>query len=183
MEQIQSAADQVESLDMLINNAGIALFDDLTDPAVLGRHLAVNLFGTHAVTQAFLPALIRSRGAIVNILSVNSLAPLPLIIPAYSVSKAAAFSLTQSLRALVAGQGVSVHAVLPGPVDTDMTRGWDIPGKASPESVALAIFDAIDNGEEEIFPDPASAPMAAGWRDSAAKMLERQLAQVAPVRS
>jgi NAD(P)-dependent dehydrogenase (short-subunit alcohol dehydrogenase family) len=183
MEQIQSAADQVESLDMLINNAGIALFDDLTDPAVLGRHLAVNLFGTHAVTQAFLPALIRSRGAIVNILSVNSLAPLPLIIPAYSVSKAAAFSLTQSLRALVAGQGVSVHAVLPGPVDTDMTRGWDIPGKASPESVALAIFDAIDNGEEEIFPDPASAPLAAGWRDSAAKMLERQLAQVAPVRS
>jgi NAD(P)-dependent dehydrogenase (short-subunit alcohol dehydrogenase family) len=183
MEQIQSAADQVESLDMLINNAGIALFDDLTDPAVLGRHLAVNLFGTHAVTQAFLPAVIRSRGAIVNILSINALAPLPLIIPAYSVSKAAAFSLTQSLRALVASQGVSVHAVLPGPVDTDMTRGWEIPGKASPESVALAIFDAIEAGEEEIFPDPASAPMAAGWRDSAAKMLERQLAQVAPVRS
>ena len=121
--QIQAAAGQVESLDMLINNAGIALPDDLTDPAVLERHLAVNLFGTYAVTQAFLPAVTRSRGAIVNILSVNSLAPLPFIIPAYSVSKAAAFSMTQSLRALVAGQGVRVHAVLPGPVDTDMTRG------------------------------------------------------------
>ena len=114
---------QVESLDMLINNAGIALPDDLTDPAALERHLAVNLFGTFAVTQAFLPAVIRSRGAIVNILSVNALAPLPFIIPAYSVSKAAAFSLTQSLRALLSGQGVKVHAVLPGPVDTDMTRG------------------------------------------------------------
>jgi NAD(P)-dependent dehydrogenase (short-subunit alcohol dehydrogenase family) len=117
--QIQAAASQVESLDMLINNAGIALPDDLTDPAALERHLAVSLFGTYAVTQAFLPAVTASRGAIVNILSVNALAPLPLIIPAYSVSKAAAFSLTQSLRALVAGQGVRVHAVLPGPVDTD----------------------------------------------------------------
>jgi short-subunit dehydrogenase len=134
------------------------------------------------VTQAFLLAVIRSRGAIVNILSVNALAPLPFIIPAYSISKAAAFSLTQSLRARLAGHGVTVHAVLPGPVDTDMIRGSDIP-KASPESVARAIFDAVDNGDEEIFPDPVSAPMASRWRDSAAKMLERQLAQVAPVSS
>ncbi len=180
--QIRAAASQVESLDMLINNAGIMLRDDLTDAAVLERHLAVNLFGTWAVTQAFLPAVGRSRGAIVNILSVNALAPLPFTIPAYSVSKAAAFSMTQSLRALVAGQGVRVHAVLPGPVDTDMTRGSDVP-TASPESVAMAIFDAVDNGEEEIFPDPASAPLAARWRDSVAKMLERQLAQTVPVSS
>jgi NAD(P)-dependent dehydrogenase (short-subunit alcohol dehydrogenase family) len=166
--QIQAAAGQVASLDMLINNAGIALPVDLTDPAALERHLAVNLFGTYAVTRAFLPALIRSRGAIVNILSVNSLAPLPHIITAYSVSKAAAFSLTQSLRALLAAQGVKVHAVLPGPVDTDMTRARNVPGKASPESVALAIFNAIDNGEEDIFPDPASAPLADSWRNSAA---------------
>ena len=180
--QVQEAAGQVESLDMLINNAGIAVPDDLADPAALERHLAVNLFGTYAVTQAFLPAVTRSRGAIVNILSVNALAPLPFVIPAYSVSKAAAFSWTQSLRARVAGQGVRVHAVLPGPVDTDMLRGVDIP-KAAPESVARAILDAVDGGEEEIFPDPASAPMAARWRDSAAKLLERQLAQAAPVSS
>jgi hypothetical protein len=64
-----------------------------------------------------------------------------------------------------------------------MTRGFTIPGKASPESVALAIFNGIDNGEEEIFPDPASAPMADTWRTSAAKALERQLAQLAPVSS
>jgi short-subunit dehydrogenase len=87
--------------------------------------------------------------------------------------------MTQLLHASLTGQGVSVHAVLPGPVDTDMLRGVDIP-KASPESVAQAIFDAMDKGEEEIFPDPASAPLADSWRDSAVKMLERQLAQVAP---
>ena len=89
--QIRAAASQVDSLDMLINNAGIMLRDDLTDPAVLERHMAVNLYGPYAVTQAFLPAVTRSRGAIVNMLSMNALAPLPLIIPAYSVSKAAAF--------------------------------------------------------------------------------------------
>jgi short-subunit dehydrogenase len=113
---------------------------------------------------------------------VNALAPMPLMIPSYSVSKAAAFSLTQSLRALVAGQAVRVHAVLLGPVNTDMTRGSEVP-MASPQSVALAIFDAVDNGEEEVFPDPASAPIAADWRDSVIKRLERQLAQVAPASS
>jgi hypothetical protein len=63
-----------------------------------------------------------------------------------------------------------------------MTRDPTYP-KASPESVALANFDAVDNGEEEIFPDPASASIAAHWRDSVAKLLERQLARVAPVSS
>ena len=93
--------------------------------------------------------------------------------PAYSISKAAAFSLTQSLRALLAGRGVRVHAVLTGPVDTDMTRGFDIP-KASAESVARAIFDGVENGEEDIFPDPTSASLADGWRDGVAKAFERQ---------
>jgi NAD(P)-dependent dehydrogenase (short-subunit alcohol dehydrogenase family) len=170
--QIQAAADQVGSLDILINNAGVALYDDLSDRAALQRSLAVNLFGTFGVTRALLPSLARSRGAIVNILSVYAFAPLPLI-PAYSISKAAAFSLTQSLRALVAGQGVRVHAVLTGPVDTDMTQGFDIP-KASPQSVARAIFDGVENNEEDIFPDPMSASMADDWRGGAAKALERQ---------
>jgi NAD(P)-dependent dehydrogenase (short-subunit alcohol dehydrogenase family) len=179
--QIQAAADQVESLDILVNNAGIALYDDLSDRAVLERHLAVNLFGTYAMTQAFLPALARSGGAIVNNVSLMALAPLPLT-PAYAVSKAAAFNLTQSLRALLAGQGVRVHAVLTGPTDTDMNRGFDIP-KASPESVARAIFDGVDNGEEDIFPDPMSHTLADSWRDGAVKALEREsaaLAQAAP---
>jgi short-subunit dehydrogenase len=178
--QIQEAAGTVSSLDILINNAGIGLSDDLSNRAALERHLAVNLFGTHSVTQAFLPHLTRSRGAIVNILSLYALAPLPLI-PAYSVSKAAAFSLTQSLRALLAGRGVRVHAVLPGPVNTDMTRGGDMP-KASPESVARAIFDAVEKEEEDIFPDPMSQSVAESWRNSAAKALERQLAALAQAR-
>jgi NAD(P)-dependent dehydrogenase (short-subunit alcohol dehydrogenase family) len=172
--QIQGAVERVESLDILVNNAGLALFDDLTDRAALERHLAVNLFGTYGVTQAFLPLLTHSRGAIVNVLSVAALATLP-IVPAYSISKAAAFSLSQSLRALLAGRAVRVHAVLAGPVDTDMSRGFEVP-KASPESVARAIFDGVEKGEEDIFPDPMSASMAESWRSGAAKALERQFA-------
>jgi NAD(P)-dependent dehydrogenase (short-subunit alcohol dehydrogenase family) len=176
--QIRAAVEEVESLDVLINNAGFAIFDDLSDRAVLERHLAVNLFGPYGVTQAFLPLLTQSRGAIVNILSVVSLAAFP-IFPAYSISKAAAFSLTQSLRGLLAGRGVRVHAVLPGPVDTDMARGFEA-AKASPESVARAIFDGVEKGEEEIFPDPMSASLAESWRSGAVKAFERQFSAMVP---
>ena len=175
--QIQTAVDEVDCLDILVNNAGLALYDDLSDPVALEQQLAVNLFGTLGVTQAFLPLLTHSRGGIVNVGSVTAFAALP-VIPAYSISKAAAFNLTQSLRALLAGQGVSVHAVLAGPVDTDMSRDLDIP-KASPETVAQAIFDGVHNGEEEIFPDPMSQSMAESWRTGAAKSLERQFAALA----
>ena len=174
--QIRAAADQVTSLDMLINNAGVFRYDDLSDRTALDEHLAVNVFGTLAVTRAFLPQLVRSRGTIVNNVSLMALAPLPLT-PAYSISKAAAWSLTQSQRALLAGQGIRVHAVLTGPTDTDMTRDLDIP-KASAESVARAILDAVDQGEEDIFPDPMSLSMVDGWHSGAAKTLERQNASL-----
>jgi len=176
--QVQRAAGQVESLDVLINNAGISLFNDLSDRAALEQHMAVNLFGIYGVTQAFLPLLVRSKGTIVNNVSLNALAPVPLA-PAYAISKAAAFSLTQSLRALLAGQGVRVHAVLTGPTDTEMTRGYNIP-KSPPESVARAIFDGVENDEEDIFPDPVSAAMADGWRNGPVKAFERELAAFVP---
>jgi NAD(P)-dependent dehydrogenase (short-subunit alcohol dehydrogenase family) len=170
--QIQEAVETVESLDILINNAGISLPDDLSDRGAVDQHLAVNLFGTWGVTEAFLPSLTRTGGAIVNVVSIGAFAAVP-VLPAYSISKAAAFSLTQSLRALLPGLGVSVHAVMPGAIDTDMIRDLPIP-KTPPESVARGIFDGMENDEEEIFPDPASELMAVSWRAGAAKELERQ---------
>jgi len=176
--QIQHAVGEVDSLDLLINNAGIAIFDDLSKPEVIEQHLKVNLFGPLNVTHAFLPLLKRSKGAIVNNISTVALAALP-VIPGYSISKAAMLSMTQSLRALLAGQGVTVHAVLTGPVDTDMNRGIDFP-KASPESAAVAILDGVEKGEEEIFPDPLSKSIAEGWRNGVAKALEHQSAAFVP---
>ena len=171
--QIQRAVDEVGALDILINNAGIGIADDLTDLDAIQKHLDVNLLGPLKVTQAFLPLLTRSKGAIVNILSVTSVAPFP-VIPSYSISKAAALSLTQSQRALLKRQGVGVHAVILGSVDTDMTRGYDIP-KVSPESAAVGIFDGLENGEEDIFPDPTSQTLADGWRTGVTKAFERRI--------
>jgi NAD(P)-dependent dehydrogenase (short-subunit alcohol dehydrogenase family) len=169
--QIEAAAQRVDALDILVNNAGLGLLDDLGDRAELERHLAVNLFGPYALTRAFLPQLTRSRGAVVNVLSLAALASVP-VMPAYSISKAAAFSLTQSLRALLAPRGIRVHAALSGPVDTDMIRGLELP-KAAPDSVAQAIFAGVAGGDEEIFPDPMSAPLAADWAAGVVKLLER----------
>jgi NAD(P)-dependent dehydrogenase (short-subunit alcohol dehydrogenase family) len=174
--QIEDAGESVGAVDVLINNAGISLPDDLSGRAAFDQHLAVNLFGTWEVTNAFLPALTRSGGTVVNIVSLASLAAVP-VLPAYSASKAAAFALTQSLRALLAGQGVSVHAVLPGPIETDMVRDLPIP-KTPPEVVARAILDGVEHGEDDIFPDPYARMFAEGWIASSAKELERQNAML-----
>ena len=98
------------------------------------------------------------------------------MLPAYSISKAAAFSLTQSLRALLAERCVSVHAVMPGPIDTDMVRDLPI-RKTPPDSVARGIFDGMENDEEEIFPDPMSemnGRKLAHWRSQGARAPERR---------
>ncbi len=178
ISQIQRAVGEVGTLDVLINNAGVAIYDDLSNLEVIEKHLAVNFLGMLKVTQAFLPLLKRSKGAIVNNLSLVGLAALP-VIPSYSISKAAAFNMTQSLRALLSGEGVTVHAVVLGPVDTDMNRGFEIP-KASPESAAVGIFDGLEKGDEDIFPDPVSQSIGDGWRTGVAKALERQFAAFVP---
>jgi NAD(P)-dependent dehydrogenase (short-subunit alcohol dehydrogenase family) len=177
-EQIKRAVSEVDTLDVLINNAGVAPYDDLSNPGIIEQVLAVNLFGSLNVTRAALPLLKRSKGAIVNNLSLIALAPLPLT-PSYAISKSAALSMTQSLRALLAGQGVTVHGIFLGPVDTDMSRGFEIP-KASPESAAKGIFDGLENGEEDIFPDPMSQSIAEGWRNGVAKAFEKQFAGFVP---
>jgi len=176
--QIRHAAAEVGQLDLLINNAGIAIYDDLSKPEIIQQHLAVNLFGPLNVTRAFLPQLKRSQGAVVNNLSLVALASLP-VISGYSVSKAAALSMTQSLRAQLKAKGVSVHAVFIGPTDTDMNRGFDIP-KVPVEMTACGIFDGLMHGEEDIFPDPAAQQAAEGWRMGVAKGMEQQFSAFVP---
>jgi NAD(P)-dependent dehydrogenase (short-subunit alcohol dehydrogenase family) len=170
--QIRGAVESIESLDILINNAGLSLPDDLSDRGAFERHFAVNLYGPLDLTQALLTSLIRSRGAVVNVVSLGAVAAVP-VLPAYSASKAASLSVTQSLRALVSGRGVSVHAVLPGPIDTDMVRTLEIP-KTPAADVARATLDGVERGDEEIFPDPMSQSIHDAWRVGVAKTLERQ---------
>src|SRR5438105_2504293 len=75
--QIQAAVEKVESLDILINNAGLALYDDLSDRATLEQSLAINLYGPYGVTKAFLPLLTGSRVAIISVRSLSSISAVP----------------------------------------------------------------------------------------------------------
>jgi NAD(P)-dependent dehydrogenase (short-subunit alcohol dehydrogenase family) len=171
--QIEAAAKAVEELDVLVNNAGAASYAALDDRAELQRMLAVNLYGPYDVSHAFRDRL-TAGGTLVNVLSTTSVAAAP-VLPAYSISKGAAYSFTQVLRALLAPHGVRVHAVLAGPLDTDMSRDLEIP-KAAPEAVAAEIWDAVAAGKEDVFPDPVSAALAEGWSDSVAVGMQRAVA-------
>jgi short-subunit dehydrogenase len=100
-------------------------------------------------------------------------------IPTYSASKSAVHSLSQSLRFGLQGQGTHVACVYPGPVDTDMAK--DLPmDKASPQEVAGYILNALEEGQEEIFPDGMAQEMGAGYEQSP-KELERQVVAMAMV--
>jgi NAD(P)-dependent dehydrogenase (short-subunit alcohol dehydrogenase family) len=176
--QIRRVAAEVDNLDVLMNNAGIALNDDLSNAALIEQHFAVNFYGPLNLTRALLPQLTRSHGTIVNNLTIGALASIP-VVPAYSLSKAAMLNTTQFLRAVLASKGIKVHAVLLGPIDTDMSRSLEVP-KTPPQVAAQGIFDGLEKGEEDIFPDAMSQSIAESWRAGAAKALERQFAAFVP---
>jgi NAD(P)-dependent dehydrogenase (short-subunit alcohol dehydrogenase family) len=95
---------------------------------------------------------------------------------AYNASKAALWSITQSLRADLSGTKIAVVGVFPGAVDTDMLAGVDMP-KASALAVSQAIIDGLVNGSEDIFPDAMSAHFYAEWKKDH-KSVERQFASM-----
>jgi NAD(P)-dependent dehydrogenase (short-subunit alcohol dehydrogenase family) len=76
-EQVRAVGASVESLDVLINNAGIQLFDDLSDPGAIEQSLATNLYGPYRVTQALSASVTHAQGTIVNNVSLAALAPVP----------------------------------------------------------------------------------------------------------
>lgn len=173
---IQMIAAKARDVNLLINNAGVFSEGRILEAPLdlIRRDMEVNYFGTLNVIRAFTPILESHPGsAIVNILSISALANVPGI-GSYSASKAAAQSLTQSIRSQLLRKSISVHGVFPGPIDTDMTNNMAIP-KAKPIDVANAILAGIERGEEDIFPDSMSRQGGMSWR-SDPKLLERQLA-------
>ena len=137
----------------------------------------VNVLGTLSLTQAFAPLLAgRAGAAVVNISSVAGLAAFPAFV-SYSASKAALHSLTQATRALLAPHGVHVAGVYPGPIDTDMARPFEMV-KTAPEAAANAILDGLEDGREEIFPDPMAREVGERFLHDP-KAVERQFAATA----
>lgn len=178
-ESLARAAELAPDVNLLINNAGVLSSHSLltSSHSDIAQDFATNFFGTLAASKAFLPALERSalngQAALVNLLSVVSLANMPAI-AAYSASKAAAASMTQALRTELAKLNVGVHGVFAGAIDTDMTRGMSM-AKANARDVAHAILVGVEQGAEDIYPDEMSRGAFATWRNDP-KELERQLA-------
>lgn len=167
---VTSAADIAEAVrrapdvSLLINNAGISRPAPLfSDGAIASARdeLETNVFGPLALARAFAPVLARhGGGAIINVLSVLSWVSLPAI-PTYSLSKAAAWSLTNSLRAALAPQGTQVTAVHVGFMDTDMARGVTQP-KIAPAEVARLALDGVEAGALEVLADEISQAVKQG---------------------
>ena len=178
-DQIRAVGEAASDVELVFNNAGVALPGGIADPTVLDRarrEMEVNYFGPLQLLHRLAPTLARNGGgAVVNIGSAAGLTNFPFI-PTYSASKAALHSLTQGARILLGAQGTSVFGVYAGPVDTDMTRGFELP-KASPRDVAFAILDGIEAGQEDIFPDPFAADFGRRF-GSSPKASERQIAEM-----
>lgn len=180
-ETIKAAAAAHQDVAVLINNAGVAAFEGLisadnTDAA--RDEMEINYFGVLNVTRAFAPILAKNGGgAIVNMSSIAAHVNFPML-GSYSASKAAVHSLTQGVRAELAGQGTLVVGVYPGPVDTDMAASFPME-KATPASVAQGILAAVEAGEEDVYPDPASVETHAGLIGDP-KAVERQVGEMLP---
>ncbi len=174
---LAKAAGEASDVSLLINNAGVLDFGGVLDaPAdAFTRDFDVNFYGTLHTTRAFAPAIVRNGGAVVNVLTVVALASMPGL-GVYNASKAAAWSLTQSLRADLSKKGVQVFGVFPGPVDTEMARDLEIT-KTSPASVAHEILAGVEAGTEDIFPDPMSKQVYSAWTADH-KAVERQFAMM-----
>ena len=163
-KEIRQAASLAQDVDILINNAGALSFASILTgkEEYLKRDMLVNYFGTVDMIQAFVPIIAKKgQGAIANISSIVGLAPM---YPAggYSASKAALHSATQSLRAELKSKHITVHGIYPGPIDTDMSKGFDMP-KTSPQVTAENILKGIIVGKEEIYPDPMSLQLGEVW--------------------
>lgn len=176
-EQVSAAAQAASDVEIVINNAGMGtgaqlMAEDVVEKSKL--EMDANFYGPMRMGVAFAPILkANGGGAIANVLSVAGLVNFPFA-PTYSTSKAAGHSLTQGQRAVLAGQNTLVCGIYPGPIDTDMTAGMTVE-KGSTEEVAVAVFEGLAQGTEEIFTDNMARGLAQGMKADA-KAVEKSIA-------
>jgi NAD(P)-dependent dehydrogenase (short-subunit alcohol dehydrogenase family) len=163
-EDVTAAAALAPDVTLVVNNAGIAqqggfLAADSED--VARRIFETNFFAVLRVSKAFAPILkANGGGALLNVLSIASWVNGGEL-AAYSASKSAAWSLTNALRNELAGQKTQVLALHMGYVDTDLTRGFDVP-KSSPEEIVARALDGLEAGADEVLADALTQQVKLG---------------------
>lgn len=163
-EEVAEAAHQASDVTLVINNAGIAqpggfLVHD--SDAITRRIFETNFFGMLNMSQAFAPVLkANGGGALLNVLSVASWVNGGEL-AAYSASKSAAWSLTNALRHEMAAQKTQVLGLHMAYVDTDLTRGFEVP-KSSAEDIVQQALDGLEAGQEEVLADALTQQIRQG---------------------
>lgn len=169
--QILKVAEQTKDVDVLVNNAGILSPGNVLEGEIsaVENDMKVNYYGTINMMRAFAPILEKNTPSkIVNIVSIVAYSPLPSI-AGYSASKTALYSATLSVRIELAKKGITVHAINPGAIDTDMNKGseWDMP---APDRIATIILDKVEGGELDIVPDEMGLGMFNTWKEEPSKL-------------
>lgn len=163
-EEVAAAAALASDVTLVINNAGVGqpggfLAADSED--VARRMLETNFYGVLRMSKAFAPTLkANGGGGLLNVLSIASWVNGGEL-AAYAASKSAAWSLTNSLRNELAAQNTQVLGLHMGYVDTDLTRGFDVP-KSSAEDIVKRALDGLEAGADEVLADELTQQVKAG---------------------
>ncbi len=176
---IAAAAQSASDVELVVNNAGVLRSSSpLGEEAIeaLQYEMEVNVFGLIRTAQAFAPVLkANGGGAFVQLNSVASLKSFATF-ATYCASKAAAYSVTQALRDLLAEQGTAVISVHPGPIATDMANDAGLGEMADPPSVvADGILAALRAGEFHVFPDTMARQIGDAYRGFAENVVQADL--------
>ncbi|QDV26307.1 SDR family oxidoreductase [Aureliella helgolandensis] len=174
---IAAAAKTASDVEIFVNNAGVLrssspLAEDAIDS--LNYEINANVSGLIRVAQAFAPVLKANGGGV--LVQLNSVASLVgfVELATYCASKAASYSITQSLRTQLAEQHTQVISVHPGPIATDMGNEAGFSEIAeSPELVANAIFDAVRSGTFHVFPDSMAQQIGGAYASFQRDVVEK----------
>ena len=158
-ESVDSAAKVASDATMLINNAGTMAHGGFNSENMLesiNQNMEVNVLGVARLTQAVLPNIENKPNATVaTVSSVVGLGSMPMM-NGYCISKAAVHSMIQGLRGELQESNVLVAGIYPGPIDTDMAKGFEGIELDKPENLAKNVVIALEKGDEDIFPDVMS---------------------------
>lgn len=154
---VRTAAEMTPDVELVVNNAGVLRTAGPFDPHTfdaLSFELDVNVYGLLRVARAYAPVLkMNGGGAFVQINSISSLKASGRRMT-YCVSKAASYSVTQSLRQMFTEQGTRVYSIHPGPIATDMAKDVGSLDVAEPPArVGTALLEAFRTGDFHVYPD------------------------------
>ncbi|MDA0265405.1 MAG: SDR family oxidoreductase [Cyanobacteria bacterium] len=180
-ESITAAAQTAADVEVVINNAGVLKTATVLDAGAidaLGFETNINVYGLIRMAQAFAPVLKANGGGVFA--QLNSVVSMKTFsnFGTYSASKAAAYSITQSLRELLKPQGTIVLSVHPGPIATDMGDAAGLTEIAEPPTlVAKGIIDALQTGDFHVFPDSMAKQMGGAYQSFAENVVEADMSE------